>query len=109
MGIELDPARGIRSARRLAETATHIAHVRDTVGAGIESAHETKPWGDDELGTTFAATYSEAASRLLDAWRQAARRAVQLGEDIETAVDTMVATDEAAAERIAQAGGLGPS
>ncbi len=32
----------------------------------------------------------------------------QLGEDIETAVDTMLATDEAAAERIAQAGGLNP-
>lgn len=109
MGIDLDPARGIHSARRLADTAARIAHVRDTVGADIETAHETKPWGDDELGTTFAATYSDAASRLLDAWRQAARRTVQLGEDIETAVDTMLETDEAAAERIAQTGGLPPS
>ena len=108
MGIELDPARGIHSARRLAAAAAGIAHVRDTVGAEIETAHEAKPWGDDELGTTFASTYADAASRLLDAWRQATDRTVQLATDIESAVDNMVQTDEAAAERIAQAGGLKP-
>jgi len=108
MGIELDPARGIHSGRRLADAAARIAHVRDTVGAGIEAAHEAKPWGDDDLGTTFAKTYSDAASRLLDAWREATKRTIQLGEDVETAVNTMLATDEAAAERIAQAGGLNP-
>jgi hypothetical protein len=109
MAIELDPVRGVHSARRLADSAARITHARNTVGGEIEAAHETKPWGDDELGTAFAATYADAASRVLDAWRQAARRTVQLGEDIETAVDTMVGTDEAAAERIAQAGGLNPS
>jgi hypothetical protein len=108
MAIELDPVHGLHSARRLAEAAARLARVRDTVGADIESAHEAKPWGDDELGTAFAATYSEAAARLLDAWRQATQRTLQLGADIETAVDTMVQTDEAAAERIAQAGGLNP-
>jgi len=108
MGIELDPARGIHSARRLADAAARIAHARDTVGAEIETCHEGKPWGDDELGTTFASTYSGAASRLLDAWRQATDRTIRLAADIETAVDTMLQTDEAAAERIAQAGGLNP-
>jgi len=69
MGIELDPARGIHSARRLAAAAAGIAHVRDTVGAEIETAHEAKPWGDDELGTTFASTYADAASRLASGHR----------------------------------------
>jgi hypothetical protein len=109
MAIELDPTRGIHSARRLGDAAARIGHVRETVGAGIEAAHEARPWGDDDLGNTFAATYSEAASRLLETWRQATGRTAQLAEEVETAVLDMVRTDEAAAERIAQAGGLKPS
>ena len=42
------------------------------------------------------------------AWREATQRTIQLGGDIETAED-MVAKDEAAAERIAQSGGLNPA
>ncbi|HEX6686366.1 MAG TPA: hypothetical protein VF062_26580 [Candidatus Limnocylindrales bacterium] len=107
MAIELDPVRGVDAARGLADAAQRIVHVRDTVGADIETANQAKPWGGGDLGDTFAQTYSGAASRLLDVWRAAAQRTLQLGDEIETAVEAMVATDEAAAARVGGAGSGG--
>lgn len=107
MAIELDPVRAVDAARGLADAAQRIVHVRDTVGADIEAANQTRPWGGGDLGDTFAQTYTGVATRLLEVWRAAAQRTLRLGDEIETAVESMVATDETAAARVRGAGGGG--
>lgn len=100
MGIDLNASQATHAGALLSASAEGIARARATIGGRIESAGQQRPWGGDDLGTAFAKNYVEPATRILEVWRAAASRTAQLGTEIVTAVESTVATDDAASWRL---------
>jgi hypothetical protein len=98
--VNLDPARAASAGHLLADSGSAFSGVLETAAAPIEEAANNKPWGTDALGTAFANNYLAPAAQLLEIWKSAADRTTQLGTDIVTAADSMVATDDTASQRL---------
>ncbi len=98
--FSVDVAGATSAARAVTEAGDGLLGVSDAAGARIESIHDARPWGRDELGDAFARGYADAAAQVLAVWRDVAHRTSQLGEEIGTAARNAVETDRITSEVI---------
>ena len=98
--INLDPAERHRQVTCSTIQDQHFPGYWKPPPPTIEDAASSKPWGTDTLGSAFAKNYLESAAQLLEIWKSAADRTTQLGAEVVTAVDSSMATDDAAAHRV---------
>ena len=96
----LDVADATSAARALGEAGDGLQAARDAAGGPIDSAHDSRPWGRDELGDAFARGYADAAGNVLAVWRDVAQRTSQLGEEIGVAVRAVLESDRITSEVI---------
>ncbi len=96
----VDVAGATGAARALTEAGDALLSASGTAGARIESAHDSRPWGRDELGDAFARGYADAAAQVLSAWRDVADRTSRLGEEIFDATQAALETDRITSEVI---------
>jgi hypothetical protein len=92
-GIDLDAPAALDAARRLHAAGDAMVRERGLSGARIEQAGQARPWGDDELGRSFAERYADDAALLLRLWRDAAHRSTELAVDIARATDRVLGVD----------------
>ncbi len=98
--IDLDVGAAISAARALSEAGDALSGTHGSAAARIESAHDARPWGHDELGDAFARGYSDAAAQVLSVWRDVAQRTRQLADEIDEATRATVETDRVTSEVI---------
>ena len=107
-GVHIDPAvaaAGLQSWQSTAEALQ--AEVRQRI-ASIEAAHGRAPWGEDHAGGQFSAQYLESAPTVAQYVPEGADRLVELGDNVEVAIQKSLDSDaeQAAAVTIPVESGL---
>jgi len=102
-GLEIRPeslqAAGSSLARTAEQMADEVTGLQSTVtGSG-------NPWGADETGTMFAGIYNLVLDHTLEALGSYVEQVGYAAAALTTQAQEMVATDQAAAGRVTDAGG----
>ena len=66
--IVLDPVRAARGGAELLHAGEALSSLRSGRGAEIAAASAGKPWGTDDIGTTFDTNYRPVEQAILGAW-----------------------------------------
>jgi hypothetical protein len=100
--IVLDPARAARGGADLFHAGEALSSLRTGPGAEIAAASAGKPWGNDDIGTTFDTNYRPVEQAILGAWESIGSYVEGLGSAVVTSVSSTVDTDTAAGQRLGQ-------
>ncbi|MEV4418195.1 hypothetical protein [Catellatospora sp. NPDC049609] len=105
--LDLDAARD--SGRRMRAAGQDVSSLRSGIGASIDSAGKSQPWGMDDVGKALDEGYSKIAPTILTLWQQVGAALQSMGDNINVAADNTTATDVAMAQRAQKAGNHHPN
>jgi hypothetical protein len=105
--LDLDAARD--SGRRMRVAGQDVSALRSGIGASIDSAGQSRPWGADDVGQALDEGYSKIAPTILTLWQQVGTALQAMGDNINLAADNTTATDVAMSQRAQQAGNHNPN
>lgn len=98
--IWLDPERTHRASADLSRAGAAIGAERTGLGAEIEAASATRPWGSDDTGDAFERRYRGLEAAVLTAWSGIGSRVEELGDNVGRSVEATMATDVNSGRRI---------
>ncbi len=105
--MDLDQARD--ASRRMVAAGQDVSSLRSGIGASIDSAGQSRPWGTDDVGKALDEGYSKIAPTILTLWQQVGTALQTMGTNIGGAADNTTSADVAASQRAQQAGNHHPN
>lgn len=99
-GMWLDPDRAAAAGQDLAAAGRQLGELRDGMGNEMAALSGARPWGSDDIGSTFERNYRPAEEQFLRAWTLLAQHVEGLGAEVVQAVRDAVDADDRSGVRV---------
>ena len=96
----LDPDRVSSGGRDLAAAGKHLTTERFAAGTELASISGQRPWGTDDIGSTFEKNYRPIEQQVLLAWEKLGAYVEGLGDAVGETVREATETDHHAAVQV---------